>query len=377
MPRNDPRTPISGQSVNDQILDRMIRHLLYLTGLQTTEANWLKEQFNKDYFPKITEKITIAVSQLVDIASDSTVLNASQLRAIDSLTSELAVIGTTFITATKRSLFARIQDIAINELDFERGLLTKTVPIDINFKVPSTGQINSYLKTQPLDGKPLDEWFDGIDAGTRAKINQQIRLGLLNGEGSDAIVRRIRGRRSTGYTDGVFQTTRNYADSLARSGVIFANDQASRAFYEENSDLISGVMWVVTLDSRTCEICMGLEQGNPYELSKAPGSPAHQRCRCTKVPVVKSWKELGIDLNEAPAGTRASMDGQVPQSLTYEQWLRMQDVSVVEDALGKTKAKLFLDGEVSVSSFTDRRGNILNLDQLRSKESDIFDSLSI
>ena len=40
---------------------------------------------------------------------------------------------------------------------------------------------------------------------------------------------------------------------------------------------------------------------------------------------MKSWRELGIDVDEMDAGTRASMDGQVRQLTTnYAQWLERQ-----------------------------------------------------
>jgi hypothetical protein len=34
--------------------------------------------------------------------------------------------------------------------------------------------------------------------------------------------------------------------------------------------------------------------------------------------VLKTWRELGIDADEVPQTTRASMDGQVPAKQTFE-----------------------------------------------------------
>ena len=59
---------------------------------------------------------------------------------------------------------------------------------------------------------------------------------------------------------------------------------------------------------------------------------------------MKSWRELGIDANELPEGTRASMDGQVAESVTYEEKLRKMTPKQQDEALGVGKAQLFRDG---------------------------------
>jgi SPP1 gp7 family putative phage head morphogenesis protein len=86
----------------------------------------------------------------------------------------------------------------------------------------------------------------------------------------------------------------------------------------------------------------------------AKGFVVHN-CRSTTCPVVKSWRELGIDIDEAPAGTRASMNGQVPEKTTYNDWLKGQPAKVQDDILGPGRGKLFRDGTHSVSNFVDRK----------------------
>lgn len=375
--RQDPRRDPNPGSTNEELLDRMIRHLLYLTGLQTTEANWMADQLDKGLFPKISDEVFQALGRLSALGNESGVLSVSQQNALSSLKTEISATTATFMVGMKQEFFGRLKQIGLNELDFEHRLVKKTIPIEFNFKIPAEERIETWLNTQPLDGKPLNEWFDDIEAGTATKINKEIRLGLINGESTDEIARRIRGRRSQNYQDGVLGTTRRHATSIARSAVIFANDQASQAFYRANDDLFKGEKWILTLDSRTCPTCMAAEAGSPYKLGEGPRAPVHPNCRCLRVPIVKSWRELGINLDEAPAGTRASMNGQVPDSMTYNEWLRKQPREVVEDALGKTKAKLFIDGDLSVTAFTNRRGNILSLEELRRKEADVFEALGL
>jgi hypothetical protein len=84
--------------------------------------------------------------------------------------------------------------------------------------------------------------------------------------------------------------------------------------------------------------------------------------------VLKSWKELGIKLKDAPPGTRASMNGQVAARTTYPEWLRKQPIAVQEEALGVGRAALFRRGVVPIERFVDRRYNPLNLRQLEELE---------
>ena len=75
-------------------------------------------------------------------------------------------------------------------------------------------------------------------------------------------------------------------------------------------------------------------------------------------------RTMALCEQEAPAGTRASMGGQVPGKLRYQTWLRQQRAPVVDEALGPARGKLFRRGELEVTDFVDRRNRILTLEQL-------------
>lgn len=95
-------------------------------------------------------------------------------------------------------------------------------------------------------------------------------------------------------------------------------------------------------------------------------------CRSSIAPITKSWRELGIDEDELPPSTRSSMDGQVPEDMTYGQWLRTRPRAEVEDIMGKTKAKLFLDGNLPIEKFVNRQGEELSLAELRKRDAEAF-----
>ena len=89
------------------------------------------------------------------------------------------------------------------------------------------------------------------------------------------------------------------------------------------------------------------------------------------MPVVKSWKELGIDLPESAKSTRAAYDGQVPENLTYGEWLKGKSAEFQDGVLGKTKGKLFRAG-MPIDRFVNRTGDVLTLDELRKKDAAMF-----
>jgi hypothetical protein len=81
---------------------------------------------------------------------------------------------------------------------------------------------------------------------------------------------------------------------------------------------------------------------------------------------------MGIDADDLDEATRASANGQVAASITYQEWLRSQERGVVEDALGVTRAKLFIDGDLELSSFVTDRRKELTLSQIRKREASAF-----
>lgn len=141
-----------------------------------------------------------------------------------------------------------------------------------------------------------------------------------------------------------------------------------------NADLIKATAWLSTLDNKTSAICRirdGLHYtpdthkpiGHHVPWGEGPGR-IHFNCRSVSVPVLKSWRELGIDIADMPPGTRASMDGQVPADMTYAQWFAKQSAARQEEILGPARYKLLKDGKVTYDEFYNDRGQWLSLADL-------------
>lgn len=332
---------------------------------------------DSEVFPELESQIVSAVNRIQNFGvQQSNLIGRGQQRLLEQLSSQLSETTSSLMSTVQSSLMGRIVEVAKSEVEFEMGLIKGNIPIEWEFNRPSEGQLRTILQNQPFDGKPLSDWFSDMSDSATRRTTQAVRQGMVEGEGIDEIMRRIRGTRGSGYTDGVLGTTRRHAESLARSAVIHTSNQASQELYRQNDDLVKGVKHVATLDSNTCPRCSVLD-GEVFDIDEGPRPPVHPNCRCATTPVLKSWRELGIDLDEAPEGTRASMDGQVPESMTYNEWLSKQPLEVVKEALGPTRAKLYREGNISVSSFVDRQGRFFTLEELRRKERDVFEQLGI
>lgn len=108
------------------------------------------------------------------------------------------------------------------------------------------------------------------------------------------------------------------------------------------------------------------------DCSYVAGGLVVSNCRSTQVPVTKSWRELGIDMDELEPSTRASMDGQVSAELTYSKWLQRQSRARQEEILGVTRAALVRDGKLPVDELYSDRGAYLTIEQLRAKYAETF-----
>ena len=64
---------------------------------------------------------------------------------------------------------------------------------------------------------------------------------------------------------------------------------------------------------------------------------------------------------------------QIRSSTTIESWMRRQPRWYVDSALGKTRADLFLRGDLKLNKFTDATGRPLTLAELRRVDSEAFE----
>lgn len=275
-----------------------------------------------------------------------------------------------------------LRDLAEAEAAAQRAQLRAAVPAAVQLRFPIAGvsveQVYAAAVSRPFQGRLLREWAADLAESRLRQVREAVRAGYVEGQTTADIIRKIRGTKALRYEDGILARPRRELATVVQTALSHTAQTARSASYAANADLIKALRWVSTLDSRTSPMCRvrdGLlysadakhrPQGHKVPWGAGPGR-LHFNCRSVSVPVLKSWRELGIDADELPASARASMDGQVPAELTYRQWLARQSAQRQDEILGPERGKLLRAGKVTVEQFTDDKGNWLTLDQLRAK----------
>jgi len=346
-------------TANEILLDASIRHQI---GLQRFSTATVRKILN--LVGRVEEDI---VSRMLK-TSDGTV---SQLR-LQKMLESLREINAEGYAKIRGETNTELRNLASYEADYQAASLARAIPLELDIVKPSASQLYAAVNARPFQGRFLKDWYSELEVGAQTRLRGAIQMGFVEGETIDQMVRRVRGTKALQYKDGVLEMSRRGAEGMVRTAVNHTATVARNETYKANPDVIKGVRWVATLDARTTLICASRD-GEVYPVDKGPRPPAHFSCRSSTAPVLKSWKEMGINLKEAPEGTRASMDGQVPAKTTYNDFLRRQPKDFQDDVLGKTKAKLFRDGDLPLDKFVDRQGAEYTLDELRRRESAAFE----
>ncbi len=280
-----------------------------------------------------------------------------------------------------------MRDLAAYETGYQADLLAHAIPepilLQVKLATVSADQVYAAALARPFQGGLLSDWAANVEASRMATIRNAIRLGFVEGQTTDKIVQRIRGTRALGYTDGVLEGSRKGLGAIVRTALSHTAQTAREQVYGANADIIKAVGWVSVLDARTtpeCQIRDGLQYsadaahkpiGHAVPWLQGPGR-LHFCCRSTDVPVTKSWKELGLNIADAPEGTRASMDGQVAASTTYADWIAKQSASRQDEILGPARGALMRSGGVPFPNMFTSRGDFLSLDALRARDAASF-----
>jgi SPP1 gp7 family putative phage head morphogenesis protein len=238
------------------------------------------------------------------------------------------------------------------------------------------------------NGEVITKAFRGVAVDQAERFSQVVRQGLLTGEPTPEIARRLIGRLQFGEEAKTVRqliaaggqstaVANNQVMALVRTSVNKVANTASQQVYEANQDITKKYRYVATLDTRTSSICRALD-GQEFEYGKGPTPPQHFNCRSTTVPVI-DYDDLGF--TPPPTGTRASALGQVPANQSYGQWLAKKQQGETDadllrrqaEALGARKVSYFrllsekYGPNAAIAKLVSKDGSELTLDQLRAR----------
>lgn len=99
-------------------------------------------------------------------------------------------------------------------------------------------------------------------------------------------------------TDGRFNGGLTRAMSIACTEVLDASRAATHAADKANANVMRGWVWGAELGARTCPSCLA-NHGTEHPIEEEAPIDHHQG-RCTRIPLTKSWADLGFAGIEKP-----------------------------------------------------------------------------
>jgi hypothetical protein len=359
-------------SANDEILDLMTTRALDLQRLAAGQS--------RDVVRFLNDLEGDIVAQLARI--DPTGIGSMSRRAarLTKLLEQVkATITGSFRTEGKR-LANELREIADMEAKFAAAAINQGAGVKLITKELTRGQLVAITGDLLVQGSPVSELLSRQAGDVLQRFTDNMRLGIAQGETNGELIRRIRGGKQNGeIVEGFMKVSRAHAETLVRSATQAVSQASRQAVYNDNSDIIKAEQWVSTIDLRTTALC-SVRDGLTYTVGNhepighslpwggGPGN-LHYGCRSTSTPVLKTFRELGLDIDEVPASTRASLDGQIPQDTSFESWLSRRTVAEQNANLGVGRAALWRDGKISFRDLMDANGRELSLTELRARAS--------
>jgi len=247
---------------------------------------------------------------------------------------------------TTRSLVARDALLAVQDtVEGQQRLINSQLPtpdptgpyVQVNLNAPAPEALNAIVlrTTQQVESltDPLPKWV-------AAKMKAELVRGIVIGENPRAVARRMLKSTEDQFNGGLGR-----AMNIARTEMLDAHRYAARASDLANLDVITGWRWSAQLDSRTCSSC-ATRHGDVFPPGQF-GPEDHPMGRCARIPVIKSWKELGF--GDIPEPEDAFPDAKVwYDNLTEDSQRAM---------MGPTRQRLLEEGKVDWKDLSTKQKN--------------------
>lgn len=282
--------------------------------------------------------------------------------------------------AWKARFEASLRDLADHEAATSAKALDETV-VSGGTVMPISAQAAwEYARRAPIQsaGKLLEpfirEWTDKALGAVEALLRRAHDQGWTN----DQTVRALKGTKAKGFKDGIVPGMRKSLEALTRTAMQHVSNAARAATIEANADIVTGYMWVATLDRATCLTCASLD-GEEFPIGKGPRPPHHPNCRCTIVAMFDDSVQLLAGGKRASKGAEGG--AQVAANLTYFGWLKQQPAAFQNLVLGQARAKLLRDGGLTAQEFArlnlGRNFKPLSLAEMKAKAPQVFDKAGV
>jgi SPP1 gp7 family putative phage head morphogenesis protein len=339
------------ENLNTKILDLLLKRDLLLNRV----SNSLNKQIADEYIKIINNALESFNKQEISIINMNKIIKEISKR---------------FEFDYETIAYEQFKELGIAEATYIPQSINALVGVDIVNKVLPEPLIEKAINASFLDkGLLLKDAFAKFDDNLKNVMINEIRNGVLIGATNQQMISNMK---------PLFNSmTSNNLDSLVKTSVATVVNDVRMQTYKENESIFKGYQHHSTLDLRTTLICAERDQ-KKWTLEYKPidhklpfkNVPVHFRCRSVILPITKSYRELGLDIDEISEGTRASMNGSVPESTTFDKWFESQSKTNQEKYLGVGRYQLYKDGKITLSQLVNQQGMIIPIKDLN-KLSDV------
>lgn len=217
--------------------------------------------------------------------------------------------------------------IAKYENKFQKLLIAKLTNNSIKTHMLSNEMIENIVFNRFTEGELFDKTFNRMNNDFRTQIERSIRIAVVNGETGLQAANRVKNS---------YNLKRSQLESLTRTLIQNAVNQSDEETYK-TSDLIQKVKYNAILDSRTTDICRGLN-GKIFNVGEGPRPPQHFNCR--------SFTTIILDEDDEKV--------EVPKS--YEEWYNKQSS---KDGLKSIEKDRFITNETLTLNQLEQESNKL------------------
>ena len=209
------------------------------------------------------------------------------LEQLEKIAKKLFEIREKALLEAREEIERQAHELAENEAKWGKKVTKEISDKDDakKLKDPSETMLGRVVSYSLASGKTLNQWFQNIAESDFYRLQSFIQNGFSSGLTIQEMISGIIGTAERNYQDGIFNTTRNEAENIARTLCNGVANSAKLAFYQANDDVIIGVEILSTLDGRTCPVCASLDRKRYKMDEQAPSLPLHNMCRCVLLPV--------------------------------------------------------------------------------------------
>lgn len=308
--------------------DEALKHGTYLSRFAAGLGRRQSEKLREALYGRLHDRVAAALAR---VRSRGPEVGPQTRRGLRDALGRIRVSLHLVLEEIERDTRSELQGLAREEAENETALLLAIFGAGIAVAVRSN--LRRSVREAAFAGETVRDHFRIFEWNLHEGLQREIRSGLASGERLERILNRLTGSK------GLYE--RATTSLAARAGTL-ATGVAAQAREEvyEKSPAVARVMWVSTLDGRTCLRCASLH-GSVFDVGTGPRPPLHTNCRCMTT----------------PAGSRDVV------AIDFGQWLHDQPLTTQNEILGRTRAQLFREERLELSRFV--AGNrVLTLEEL-------------